>query len=184
MDFDQNPGPPDCKKLAMISLVLMLKSKKTILAVIVAITVAVLIAGIVVFLNITEKPSVTVSQNTTVSSEQVANVAAEKVLLSGSFVDGDAIHKGSGNAKVIQTDEGPVLSFENFKVTNGPDLFVYLSPNPAGEDLGSFASLGKLQKIEGNQVYALPDNYQDYETVVIWCRAFSTTFSTASLVQP
>jgi hypothetical protein len=75
-----------------------------------------------------------------------------------------------------------VLSFkEDFEVAQGPDLFVYLSPNPAGQDLGEYASLGSLKAIRGSQQYTLPDNYASYKTAIIWCRAFGVTFATAEL---
>jgi hypothetical protein len=85
---------------------------------------------------------------------------------------------------MFNTANGPVLTFgEDFKVTSGPDLFVYLSPNAPGESLGDFASLGKLKSISGPQSYNAPINFSEYKTVVIWCRAFNTTFSTAELIK-
>jgi hypothetical protein len=150
--------------------------------------------GIFAYKNISEKPAVTVEQDENIAIPKVSNdvnsqndgnisqTPANEVVLSGQFKDGDAVHSGSGSVQVVQTTDGPVLSFgEDFKVTNGPDLLVYLSPNPAGEDLGEFASLGALRSNSGAQAYNLPDNYKDYKTVVIWCRAFSVTFSTAEL---
>lgn len=139
-------------------------------------------AGFFVYRNVSEKPTVEVEQNLQISKEEISTNPEQKPILSGTFSDADAIHKGTGTANIIETDDGPILIFEdNFKTTNGPDLFVYLSPNPAGESLGDFASLGKLKSISGSQAYSLPENYKDYKTVVIWCRAFSTTFTTAEL---
>ena len=102
----------------------------------------------------------------------------------GSFVEVDAIHKGEGMASVYSTDNNPVLIFEEeFKVTNGPDLVVYLSPNTQanGGSLGDFVSLGDLHSAEGKQAYSLPENYQDFKSIVIWCRAFGVLFSYADL---
>jgi hypothetical protein len=111
-----------------------------------------------------------------------ADVQADApVELSGQFQDGDSLHKGSGAAEVVVVDGVPVVRFVDFEVTAGPDLFVYLSPNTAGNDLGEFASLGRLKSNSGDQFYVLPDNYRDYQTIVIWCRAFSVTFATAEL---
>lgn len=163
-------------------------SKKAIItALVVVLVIAAAVVGFFVYTNLTEEPAEVVQQqeNVTVpdtTEEESTSTTTNKVMLSGTFQDGDAVHSGEGTAEVVETDEGPVLSFgSDFKVTNGPDLFVYLSPNPAGEDLGNFASLGRLKSSSGAQAYNLPANYQDYQTVVIWCRAFSVTFATAEL---
>jgi hypothetical protein len=104
------------------------------------------------------------------------------VLAEGTFVDGDAVHRGSGTVSVVDDGEQLLLVFgDDVSITPGPDLFVYLSPNSAGEGLGDFVSLGQLTSDEGAQAYVLPDNAADFSTVVIWCRAFSVTFATAEL---
>lgn len=104
------------------------------------------------------------------------------VLRSGAFVDGDAIHRGSGTVSIVDDGERALLVFgDDVSITPGPDLFVYLSPNAPGDDLGEFVSLGTLTATTGAQAYLLPENADDYRTVVIWCRAFSVTFATAEL---
>src|SRR3989344_5021230 len=45
----------------------------------------------------------------------------------GSFGEIDFVHKGSGQAKIIEIDGKTFLRLENFAVTSGPDLYVYLS---------------------------------------------------------
>jgi hypothetical protein len=109
--------------------------------------------------------------------------AAPVVVRSGMFVDGDAIHRGSGTVSIVDDGEQVLLVFgDDVSITPGPDLFVYLSPNGPGDDLGEFVSLGTLTANTGAQAYVLPENFDDYRTVVIWCRAFSVTFATAELV--
>ena len=104
------------------------------------------------------------------------------VIRSGVFVDGDAIHRGSGTVSIVDDGDEVLLVFgDDVSITPGPDLFVYLSPNGPGDDLGEFVSLGTLTAISGEQAYVLPENVDDYRTVVIWCRAFSVTFATAEL---
>lgn len=141
--------------------------------------------GYFVWNNISNQPAETVEQSSDLSLEEVQQnaEAPQSLLKQGQFVDGDAVHSASGTATIVKTDKRNVLKFENFSVTNGPDLFVYLSPNEAGQDLGEFVSLGKLKNNSGDQVYELPDNVDQYQTVVIWCRAFNVTFGTASLDQ-
>lgn len=109
-----------------------------------------------------------------------ADITAE--LLSGSFVDGDAIHRGSGTVAVVDDGERFLLVFgDDVSITPGPDLFVYLSPNAPGEDLGEFVSLGVLAATDGAQVYVMPENIEGFRTVVVWCRAFGVAFATAEL---
>ena len=56
-------------------------------------------------------------------------MAAQPVALaSGNFRDADSFHRGSGTATIYETpDGGHVLRFEDFMVTNGPDLRVLLA---------------------------------------------------------
>ncbi len=112
-----------------------------------------------------------------------------RVLSRGTFVDADAIHKGSGDALVYATADGrQLVRFENFKTTNGPALVVYLAkhPNPttaADVTDGGFVNLGKLKGNVGNQNYWLSDDVDvaEYGSVVIWCELFGVLFSPASL---
>lgn len=169
----------------------MIKNKKTVFTkktVLIAIGLSALavISGVAFYAykNITAEPSLEVAQQTNISIPVMSDsdTINPATMLKGQFKDGDAVHSGSGDVSVVNTDEGPILVFgDNFKVTNGPDLLVYLSPNSSDEPLGEFASLGKLKSISGEQAYNLPSNYTDYKTVVIWCRAFTITFATAEL---
>jgi hypothetical protein len=116
---------------------------------------------------------------------------APAALSQGSFTVVDSIHKGAGNAVIYQLPDGKrVLRFENFNVTNGPDLFVYLAgsamPRSSG-DLHS-ASLFEVARLKGNmgdQNYELPADLdlEQFKSVVIYCKQFSVVFSTADLMQ-
>jgi hypothetical protein len=102
--------------------------------------------------------------------------------LSGQFMGvGDGIHEAEGIAKEISLEDGrQFVRFENFKVTNGPDLFVYLATDKSASD---FVDLGKLKANNGNQNYQIPPgtDLSKYNTVVIWCKAFSVLFGSAEL---
>lgn len=105
--------------------------------------------------------------------------------LSGAFRDADSLHKASGTAKVIEVAPGQlVLRFEDFNVTNGPDLFVVLTRPGAPARDG--VRLGALKGSQGSQNYEIPAGVDltDLSRVVIWCRAFNVTFGTADLAQP
>lgn len=103
-------------------------------------------------------------------------------LLAGSFIGvGDGIHNAQGNAKVIPIEGGGnVLRLEDLIVTNGPDLYVYLSTDKSASD---FVNLGRLKANIGNQNYQIPagTDITKYDTVLIWCRAFSVLFGSAEL---
>lgn len=94
---------------------------------------------------------------------------------------GDGIHNAEGTARVLNLEDGSaVLRLEDFKVTNGPDLYVYLS---ADEGASDFVDLGRLKANAGNQNYELPSgtDLSKYDNVVIWCKAFSVYFGGAQL---
>jgi len=104
-------------------------------------------------------------------------------IISGSFVGvNDGIHNAEGVAKVIpiQQDDANVLRLENLKVTNGPDLYVYLSTDKSASD---FVNLGKLKANNGNQNYIIPKgtDLTNYDTVLIWCKTFSVLFGSVDL---
>jgi hypothetical protein len=102
----------------------------------------------------------------------------------GYFTEIDLIHKGSGRALIYPTAKGgPTVQLNNFAVTRGPDLYVYLSKNTAIKEkgLGEFTNLGKLKSSKGNQNYLLPADWNEYHSVVIWCKAFGVLFSEAAL---
>lgn len=110
-------------------------------------------------------------------------VVEPQILAKGSFVEVDTVHKGSGTARIILQDGKRYLRFENFQVTNGPDLYVYLSESKTpGSDLKSldkYISLGLLKGNVGDQNYEIPEPFRGYDTAVIWCQKFGVLFSYA-----
>lgn len=138
--------------------------------------------------NMTEKEKEMVmnefsKQNSTVN-ENMSETPMPKDTkpLMGNFVDaGDGFHKAQGVAKVINLADGRTfLRLENLKTTNGPDLYVYLS---TVKDVSDIVNLGKLKGNIGNQNYEIPTgtDLAKYNTVLIWCKAFSTLFGSAKL---
>jgi len=100
----------------------------------------------------------------------------------GQFVGaGDGIHNAKGDVMVLSLDDGSsYLRFENFKATNGPDLYVYLATDDRASD---FVDLGRLKANNGNQNYEIPEgiDLSKYDKVLIWCKAFSVLFGSAEL---
>ncbi len=110
-------------------------------------------------------------------------ITTASTLRTGSFVGvGDGIHNAEGEAKIIPFQDGDknILRLENLKVTNGPDLYVYLATDKTTSD---FVNVGKLKANNGNQNYEIPagTDLTKYDTVLIWCRPFSVLFGSAEL---
>lgn len=121
-------------------------------------------------------------QNSTVNENMSASMTNNTNPLMGNFVGaGDGFHNVEGVAKVITLSDGKTfLRLENLKATNGPDLYVYLS---TGKDSSDIVNLGRLKGNIGNQNYEIPTgtDLSKYNTVLIWCKAFSTLFGSATL---
>jgi hypothetical protein len=108
-------------------------------------------------------------------------------LATGSFVSRNR-YTVTGAATTYQLDDGErVLRLEDFNSTNGPDLFVYLTVAGAADDDAEldadFIDLGTLTGNIGDQNYAIPADVDLdlYDSVVIWCRRFTTSFGVADL---
>jgi hypothetical protein len=137
--------------------------------------------------NMTQEEKQTVmnefsKQNSTVDENMSATMTNNTKPLMGNFVgSGDGFHKAEGIAKVITLADGKTfLRLENLKATNGPDLYVYLS---TGKDVSDIVNLGRLKGNIGNQNYEIPTgtDLSKHNTVLIWCKAFSTLFGSAIL---
>ena len=88
-------------------------------------------------------------------------------------------HQATGKAEVITVGDISFLRFENFEVTNGPDLHVYMTKNG---DVDSGIDLGKLKGNKGSQNYELSGiNTDVYNMVVIYCQPFHVYFASANL---
>ena len=107
------------------------------------------------------------------------------VVQTGEFAGSDDFHFGRGNALLIETAPGKyVLRFEEFSVRNGPDLYVYLSTDPAGESVDEALNLGELKATDGAFNYEVPPeiDVSTIKSAVVWCRQFSVLFAHAELM--
>jgi hypothetical protein len=118
---------------------------------------------------------------TTVGSTEPSELAR------GEFVSLD--HGTSGVARVLELADGSrIVRLEGLDTSNGPDLYLYLTANPAAgaEDAfdEEYLSLGRLKGNQGDQNYDLPADADlaSLATVVIWCDRFDSAFGAAELV--
>jgi hypothetical protein len=132
-----------------------------------------------IIMTVAAKDNNTISENLSVATMS----ASSNETLIGNFVGaGDGFHNAEGVAKIIQLADGTdILRLENFKATNGPDLYVYLSTDKTNADI---VNLGRLKGNIGNQNYLIPagTDITKYNTALIWCRAFSVIFGSAQLL--
>lgn len=141
-----------------------------------------------------ENISINISKNNlttdTPSNKEITNL---KIIKSGEFnpnaIDSDSLHRAWGNISIIEFDGKNQLVFsENFKVTNAPDLMIYLVKSKGIETKEEFnqvkeesINLGQMTQFSGYQTYEL-DSDLDLNTikgVVIWCEKFGVYMSTA-----
>jgi hypothetical protein len=119
---------------------------------------------------------------TATATASVVPFAARSVA-SGAFSGTDEFHFGRGTARIIETAPGTyALRLSDFSVRNGPDLFVYLSPDATGYADGAL-ELGRLKATDGSFGYALPAGIEpgDFASAIIWCKQFSHLFAVAPL---
>ncbi|MGI0082845.1 MAG: DM13 domain-containing protein, partial [Nitrosopumilaceae archaeon] len=130
-----------------------------------------------------KKLSTTVSEDMQQMISQVAPNSSQTPKFSklGKF-QGLKGHEAKGTAEVISLEDISFLRFEDFEVTNGPDLHVYMTKDG---DVDTGIDLGKLKGNKGNQNYLLEGiNTDVYNTVVIYCQPFHVYFASAKLSSP
>lgn len=131
----------------------------------------------------TNPPPTTQPAADTNTADEVTAVEVRR----GSFRDADSLHQGSGQAIIYRLSDGRhLVRFENFTVTNGPDLRVYLVPHANASDsttVEGYIDLGRLKGNTGNQNYYLDAGVElpAEASIVIWCEPFRVTFSIATL---
>lgn len=101
----------------------------------------------------------------------------------GEFVGTDEFHFGRGTATLQEVAPGEwVVRFDDFAVRNGPDLFVYLSPDPDGYADGAI-EVARLKADKGSFNTPVPPgtDVSGVRSVLIWCKQFSHLFAVATL---
>jgi len=114
--------------------------------------------------------------------EPAAPALEARITHQGEFSGADDFHFGRGNALLIETEPGRyTLRFEEFSVRNGPDLFVYLTPNKDSVD--GAINLGDLKATDGVFNYEVPvgTDVSQFTHAIVWCRQFDVLFASAPL---
>jgi len=112
---------------------------------------------------------------------QVTPEPGEATLKTASFT-GTADYNATGALSFVQQGSKQILRFaDNFQVSAGPDLHVWLIKDT--NDLSDVTELGRLIATSGSQEYSLPGDFElaDYSHVYIWCRGAGQLFGEASL---
>lgn len=97
---------------------------------------------------------------------------------SGNFTNSGNISEVSGVSRILSVDSNEFLRFENFQITNGPDLHVYFTNDG---DLINGKDLGILKGNIGSQNYFLGDTANQYDTIVIASKPFKMVYAKATL---
>jgi hypothetical protein len=99
-------------------------------------------------------------------------------LATGNFMPTSGI-KVTGSAKIYLNGNQSEVRLEDFSVSSGPDLKVYLSKNDTPTD---FVNLGNLTSAT---VYTIPTqvNVTEYKYVLIHCQQYNHLFAVAQLSQ-
>ena len=124
-----------------------------------------------------------VMPDTEMEEDMPEAAAAEEwiTVATGMFEDADPFHQGEGTATIFQQGDTRILRFEDFMVTNGPDLHVLLVENTEG-DMGNYVDLGQLKGNVGDQNYEIPADIDlsQFSGIMIYCQPFSVNFSVAA----
>jgi hypothetical protein len=95
-------------------------------------------------------------------------------------VIGTTGHPASGTVRLVEADGKKYVRYENFKIINGPDIYVYLAKDL---DAKEFVNIGRVRATEGNINYEIPAevNVSDYPYVLTWCETFGVLFNSAKV---
>lgn len=138
-----------------------------------------------------EEAMASIAAGTDGVTEPMPDGTDPEVIYRGQFEDADRVHRGRGTATIYRLSDGShLLRFEDFRVTNGPDLRVLLTghagPNSRADlEATGYVELGRLKGNVGDQNYVIPADLviDDQRSVVIYCRPFHVVFSVARLAK-
>lgn len=112
-----------------------------------------------------------------------AQILNNSVIAFGQLKGFNVLHKAEGMVSLVKMNQGLYLNLaKEFKVTEGPDLFLMLR-NSRNNKVGMFI-VNPLKQYSGPQMYKVNLTEQDlvkYDQVIIYCKRFSALFGSAVL---
>ena len=106
------------------------------------------------------------------------------VKVSSGGLQGLAGHRGSGAASIVRSPDGShVVQLEDYDVSSGVTLFLYVVPDANQQEPGADGvNLGRLVENTGNRVVPIPEgtDLTGPQTVLIWCEPFATPIAAAN----
>jgi hypothetical protein len=121
-------------------------------------------------------------------------VPADAVAVARGTFAGQTGHHVAGTVTVYRDADGHFLLFENYEQTQGPDVFVYLTPAAAPATTAEVEGAGLRVLIDGGAdggestrtgtfTQRLPADLDPtvYGGVSVWCDRFDTPFGAATL---
>lgn len=124
--------------------------------------------------------------------EEDPSADGAEVLKQGEWVGKDG-HDVSGTVALVATGDGHALRFRDYQQTQGPDVFIYVTPAEDPETSEEIAAGTKVlldggadggeSTLEGDFTQALPDSVDPaaINGVSSWCDRFSVPFGAATL---
>ncbi len=127
-----------------------------------------------------EEPAAEAPEEEAQPAEQTGRLVSR-----GELMGADEFHTGSGDVLLVISPDGDViLRFQDYAVRNGPDLHVYLTPDPGGDvHVDGAISLGPVKATQGSVNYDVPADVDpdSFRAAVIYCVPFRVVFATALL---
>ena len=112
---------------------------------------------------------------------------------SGTWKDGDSRHAASGTIDLVDVDGKPYLRFTDFKMTSGPDVYLYLTESATPRSTSDVEGDGvrinvvtdedKDARLNERGTFFVALDVPDldrYQGVAAWCDDFNVLFGSAS----
>lgn len=108
----------------------------------------------------------------------IINLPESSLKYQGVFAPTSGIN-GSGTVKIYLENSHYKLVLENYSISSGPDLKVYLSKSDSPTD---FVNLGNLNT---STIYSIPQSVdlKEYKFVLIHCQQYNHLFAVAELTK-
>lgn len=117
-----------------------------------------------------------------------------EALKAGAFEGADSAHHVSGTVQVLRVADAHYLRFQDYEQTQGPDVYIYLTPAADPDSTSEVEGQGLRvlveggadggeSTVEGDFDQRLPEGFDPtrYQGVAVWCDQFNVLFGSATL---